>query len=128
MYFGYQAIPCSATTPARYAAFLVRSLNPNSIPGYLNIIRIMHLEAGFKNPLQNWVLQTVLKGIKRLNGVPAKRKLLITIDILFAIYNKLDTSSSFNRTFWAASLVGFFSFLRKASLLPKSLEGDTSVY
>jgi hypothetical protein len=83
----------------------------------------MHLEAGFDNPLQNWLMQSVLKGIKRLNGVPAKKKLPITIEIMCAIHSKLDMHSAENRAFWAAATVGFFSFLRKASLLPRSSEG-----
>ncbi|XP_078695708.1 LOW QUALITY PROTEIN: uncharacterized protein LOC144924455 [Branchiostoma floridae x Branchiostoma belcheri] len=39
------------------------------IVGYLNIIRILHQEAGYENPLEdNWLLQTTLRGIRRHHG------------------------------------------------------------
>ena len=120
LYFSLSPVPVTSNTLCKYAAFLARSLSPSSIPGYLNIIRIMHFEAGFDNPLEDWALKLVLRGIKRLHGKPPNRKLPITFDILIMMYNQLDMSLPFNKAFWAASTVAFFTFLRKASLLPKS--------
>ena len=103
--------------------FLARSLSYSSIPGYINIIRILHLEAGLDNPLDNYRVRSLLKGVHRAIGVPPKQKLPITPDILLRLHSKLDFSVAFNIALWAAMLVAFFTFLRKSSLLPKSLKG-----
>ena len=106
----------------RYIAFLARSLSFSSIPGYLNIIRIMHLEAGLDNPLDNYHVRALLKGVKRAIGAPPKQKLPITPEVLLAIHSVLDFSVNFNVALWAAMLVAFFTFLRKSSLLPQSFK------
>ncbi|KAI8487173.1 hypothetical protein Bbelb_349710 [Branchiostoma belcheri] len=49
----------------RYAVFLARTLKFSSIVGYLNIIRILHQEAGYENPPQdNWLPHNSLCGIR----------------------------------------------------------------
>ena len=103
-----------------YASFLARTLSPSSIPAYMNIIKLIHEEGGFPNPLCSWELQAVSKGIKRTLGKPPNQKLPITLDILHRIYEQLDLSEPSHIAFWAASLVAFFAFLRKSTLLPKS--------
>ena len=50
--FHYQPLPVSTITLCRYAAHLAERLAYNSIKQYLNIVRIMHLEAGLTNPLK----------------------------------------------------------------------------
>lgn len=95
----------------RYIAFLARSLSFSSIPGYLNIIRIMHLEAGLDNPLDNYHVRALLKGVKRAIGAPPKQKLPITPEVLLAIHSVLDFSVNFNVALWAAMLVAFLAHL-----------------
>ena len=51
--FGYTPVPCSDTILCRYIAYLARSLTPQSVKQYLNAVRIMHLECGFANPLED---------------------------------------------------------------------------
>ena len=124
-HFGYSPIPTTDVILCRYAAFLARTIKPVSISCYMNVIRVMHLEAGHQNPLlDNWNLSLVIRGIRRDHNKPAKVKLPITPDILSAIYTKLDFSKPIMSSFWAACLVGFFSFFRKSTLLPKSLNHD----
>lgn len=120
VYFKLQPVPVTQLNLCRYAVFLARSLSFSSIPAYLNVVRIIHLEAGLDNPLNNWQLKSLLKGIKRVIGKPPNQKLPITLDILRTIHSKLEYSISSNKAFWAASLVAFYAFLRKSTLLPKS--------
>lgn len=78
----------------------------------------MHLEAGFPNPLEkNWYVASILKGVRRVKGDASVQKLPITPDILRHMFITLNLHSSFDRTFWATCLVGFFSFFRKSNLL-----------
>jgi hypothetical protein len=45
LYFNKPSVPVSQEMLKTYVAFLARSLNPSSIAGYLNVVRILHVEA-----------------------------------------------------------------------------------
>jgi hypothetical protein len=76
---GYEPVPVKEQTVCQYAAYLACRLKYQSIKQYLNIIRILHKEAGFPNPLDNnWILETTLQGIAKYKGKEIKRKLPIT--------------------------------------------------
>ena len=99
-------------------AFLAQSLAASSIPGYMNAIRLLHLEGGFENPIAgNWELGLMKKGICRLNGRPPKQKAPITVQVLLALFRTL-ADTPIDRAFWAALFVAFYGFLRKSTLLP----------
>lgn len=105
----------------RYAAYLARRLAVSSIRQYLNIIRLLHLEGGFPNPLSNnWVLTSILKGIARLKGTSVSRKLPITPVLLLGIRDQLNFSKPVDIVFWAICLLLFFGLLRKSNVLPLS--------
>ena len=73
---GYPPVPISRIQLARYTAHLAKRLKPQSISKYLNIVRLLHLEADLPNPLQeNWLLQSLLKGITRVKGASVQKKL-----------------------------------------------------
>ena len=115
-------LPISQTNLGRYIAYLSRRLSFSSVRQYLNVVRLLHLEAGLANPLEkNWYVQSILKGVKRVKGNTVNQKLPITLDILIGIFTKLNLTESFDRCFWSACLVAFFSFFRKSNLLVQSL-------
>ena len=121
LYFGYNPVPADSRLLCRYVCFLARSLSPDSIACYINVIRIIHMECGHANPLtENWKLSTTLRGIKRAHGRPAKQKLPITPDILRILHAHLDLSLPADIAMWAACLCAFFTFFQKSTLLPKS--------
>ena len=123
LYFGYKIVPCSTESLVRYVIFLARNHVPSSVTQYLNVIRLIHLENGFENPMKdNHILSTVIRGIARVKGVPPKRKLPITPELLIAFYNLLDMSLLEDLVFYCACLVAFFSFFRKSTLLSKDLD------
>jgi hypothetical protein len=49
--FGFLPVPAGQETLRLYVAFLARTLSPGSISGYLNVVRLIHLEGCFVNPL-----------------------------------------------------------------------------
>lgn len=117
IYMGYPPAPATPLNICRYAAFLARSLKYKSIKQYLNIIGVLHKELALPNPLVgNWMIQTTLRGIRRKLGDEVNQKMPITPDILLKIHSRLDFSRSFDASFWAACLIGFFCFLRKSNL------------
>ena len=82
--FELEPVPASKTTILAYTAYLARSkLKPSSITNYLNIIRILHLDYGYDNPLKdNFALTNLKRGINREKGSPPCQKLPITCEIL----------------------------------------------
>ena len=116
---GQCAVPVATHTLCRYAAYLADKLSFNSIPKYLNIVRILHLEASLPNPLhQNWVLNSVLTGIKRHKGASVQQKLPITPAILLKIRATLHLEQPRDIVFWCVCVVAFYGLLRKSNILP----------
>ena len=118
--FGLVPVPAVQETLITYCAFLARTLSASSIPAYLNVVRLMHIESGYPNPLlNNWELTSVQRGITRQLGKPPKQKSPITVPILLDLYNTVENTPA-DAAFWAACLIAFFGFLRKSTLLPSS--------
>ena len=88
---GRPPAPATPTHVAQYAAYLARRLKPSSVRQYLNIIRILHLDANLTNPMQdNWLVKTTLTGIDRVLGDPVKRRTPVTPDLLLKLRSLLD--------------------------------------
>ena len=119
-------VPISQQDLACYVVFLAEKLQFSSVKQYLNVVRILHEEAGFGNPLKDsWFLSSLLTGVRRTIGDTCKPKLPITADILKKIFFLLDFTCAEDISFWASSLVAFFSFLRKSHLFPSKAEGSS---
>ena len=111
-----------------YASYLARSLVPTSVCQYLNFVGLLHKELGLPNPLlDNWFLSSVLKGIKRIHGVPPTPREPMTIRLLFQIRGRLNLNNSHHASFWAICLTSFFGLFRKAHLLPISSKSFSPV-
>ena len=68
-FMGFNPVPADSNTICLYAAFLTRSLKFSSVNNYLGVIALLHKEFGLPNPLtDNWVLKSLLTGIKRVKG------------------------------------------------------------
>ena len=80
----------------------------------------MHVSKGYPDPTSTFYISSLLRGIRRELSKPPAQKAPITPAILLQIHNILDLSQPMAITFWATSLLAFYSFLRKASLIPKS--------
>ena len=66
---GFDPVPASVTTVARYIVFLSSTKTVGTVQQYINIIRLLHLESGSQNPMQDdWLITSLLKGVKRIKG------------------------------------------------------------
>jgi hypothetical protein len=102
-------LPCSQDTLICYTTFLAKKMLPTSIANYLNVVRILHVESGFSNPLSdNYELSMLKRGINRLKGVPPKQKEPITLEVLLKLYTVIDLSLPSDISFWAICLLFFF--------------------
>ena len=112
-------VPATSKALCMYAAFLARFLLPQSVYLYVHFVGLLHKEQGLPNPLaDNWLITSVLKGIRRVYGVPPRPRLPMTTDILLKIRSRLNLSCSKQASFWAVCLVSFFGLFRKSHLLP----------
>jgi hypothetical protein len=118
LYFSKVPVPAEQVTLKAYVAFLARSIKSTGINSYLNIVRILHLEAGLANPLtDNFELNMVKRGVARQLGSPPVQKLPLDMGIIHKLFKVYDFSSPHDIAFWAALMVGFFGLLRKSTLL-----------
>ena len=107
-YYDCVPVPACQQTLVGYVVFLSRSLKPSSIKCYLNIIRILHVCAGFKNPLENnWEVSMLFRAISRCHGTPPVQKTPISIPMLLSIHKKLSFACKFDIVF-LGSLYGRF--------------------
>ena len=112
-------MPIAQKTLLAYIAFLARTLKPTSVNNYLNIIRLLHLDAGLDNPMEgNFEVSNLKKGIARELGTPPVQKLPITCEMLVVIRGHLNFLDPMDIIFWAGCVLGFYGFLRKKTLLP----------
>ena len=66
-------------------------VGPIRFQQYLNIVRLIHLELGLKNPLkENWFASSVLSGIQRGKGASQYYKLSVDISMLCKFHQKLS--------------------------------------
>ena len=123
LHYGFDPIPATQTSLSCYVAFLARSLKPTSINSYLNVIRILHQDAGMPNPLEgNFQIINLKRGISRELGTPPKQMSPITCEVLLAVRRCIRLDNGKDISFWAACCVAFFGFLRKSTLLPANLK------
>ena len=92
--------PLSQENLGHYIVFLPRRLCFNSVRQYLNIARLVHLEANFNDPLENnWYVASILKGVRRVKGDTSVQKLPITLAIKNRMFTKFNLQNSFYYTF-----------------------------
>ena len=75
--------------------------------------------------LDNFALANLKKGIARKIGTPPKQMRPLTCEMFLQMYNHLCFLNPKDIAFWAVCMIGFFGFLRKATLLPASAENKT---
>ena len=119
--FKFPLVPATNTVLCMYAAYLACFLLPQSVCVYINFVGLLHREMGFANPLtDNWVVSSLLTGMRRVLGVPVQSRLPITVQLLMRIRTRLNLNSSRHASFWAICLTAFFGLFRKCHLLPVS--------
>ena len=115
---GVPPVPASSRLLCQYAAYLAGKLKYRSIRQYMNIIRLLHCEWGLTNPcVNNYLLNSTLRGIRRHLGDSVSRKSPITPGLLRRILNHLDVSTVRGASIWAAALLMFFGLLRRSNVM-----------
>ena len=120
-FMGYAPVPASTTVLCLYAAMLGRTLKYSTVKQYLCIIKKLHKEWNLPDPiLDNYQLNSVLKGMRRALGDTPSRKLPVDRDLLLQILSQLNLRSIQDRNIWAAAVLMFFAMLHRANVLTTS--------
>lgn len=123
LFMGLAPLPVTASCLSRYLVFLSKSFKSySSIRNYMDGVRVFHVSNGynFQSIADNYQVNLVLKGLKRLLTHQPRRALTISIHLLIKIFDKMDGNNKLHVVLKAAFLTAFFGFLRKSSLLPQS--------
>jgi integrase len=72
--FGVAAVPAEVSTVVAFLAMLSESIMPQSIGGYKNAVRALHVDQGLPDPTGVNLVTDVLKGIRRQYGSASEPK------------------------------------------------------
>ena len=85
----------------------------------LTAINVLHRHFGHNVTFQDvFSIKLIIRGLRRILGNVQVQKLPITPEILIRIQPQLVAPS--DSGFWAAMLLGLYTFFRKSNLMPKS--------
>lgn len=117
--FGLVPIPASPRTVIRFLIHLSTYCKYSTIINYLSAINVLHRHFGHNVTFQDvFAVKLIVRGLRRILGDAQEQKLPITPEILLRIRSELMAER--DSGFWAAMLIGFYSFFRKSNLVPKS--------
>lgn len=115
-------VPISTDGISLYIAYLatVKSFHFQTITNYLVIVKHLHLSCGFKDPVKdNWHVQHLLQGVKRVIGNAQTGAVPLTPDMLLSIKGQLKLYRLLDLSVWCACLIGFYGMLRPGNFLYK---------
>lgn len=109
---------------AMFIAWLAETRRAATVEKYVSMgVRLVHQAVGIEwtPPSQRFFSKITLRGVKRCQGdLPPRRKLPITVHLLLTMHRHVDHTTVNGRAFWAACMVLFFCFLRKAHVAVKN--------
>ena len=95
-----------------------------TIINYLSAINFLYRHFGHDVAFQDeFCIKLITRGLRRILGDDREQKLPITPRILLRLRPELTADK--DSGFWAAMLIGFYSFSRKSNLVPKAAKHYT---
>ena len=105
-------LPASEWTFMLFTTNLWQTIKASSIKVCLAVVRSLHIENSFANPLSNCLwLERVIRGIKRSQDISTREWLPVMLTVLSWIQTVLNFECYDDVLFWAACCTGFFAFL-----------------
>ena len=112
-------VPTEVQSIIRFLIHLSYYCKYSTVIKYLSAINVLHRHFGFNVTFQEvFSIKPILRRLPRILGDPPVQKLAITPDILLRLHPQFTARS--DSGFWAAMLIGFYTFFRKSNLVPKS--------
>ncbi|XP_078345379.1 uncharacterized protein LOC144630885 [Oculina patagonica] len=112
-------VPAKEQTIIRFLIHLSYYCKYSTVINYLTAINVLHRHFGFNVTFQEmFPVKLILHGLRRILGDTPAQKLPMTPDILSRLHPQLTART--DSGFWAAMLIGFYTFFRKSNLVPKT--------
>ena len=116
---GFSALPAEGSTVARFLVFLARTCKYSTINNYVSAINGLHKFYGHDIDFRKYYLiQLVLKGLKRQLGTVVEQAQPFTKDQLLKMYFTIDLTSRLDSVLWSALIFSFRTLLRKSNVVP----------
>ena len=110
-------LPTTIETVCLYVTHLTRTVCYNTIVQYVSAVWSLHKYLGYAFPdPDNFLLQSTIKGAKRLLGVSTNPALPLTPGNMLSIYRNLDMTIKSDVKFWCALSLSFRCLLRVSHL------------
>lgn len=124
--YNFQPVPASPENICRYIAYLARAKAFGTIQQYLSIIRLLHLNNNFANPLSsNHSVSSLMRAVKRVKGAEQNYKLTLSLNQIKALFKMLNMSSKPDLQLWAMISACFYGLLRIGSVtVPSAKQWD----
>ena len=111
--YEYTPLPADEDTILLYISYLyLNDLRYNSIRVYISAIRSLHVESGFGNPLESFLLVKQALRSLQINSDTPNQKLPITLSILRDLYSVCNGQDPDSKMMWAALTLAFYGCLR----------------
>ena len=122
--YAIQYFPCDNIQLCRFGQHLSRSLqSPDSIGNYLSGMRTMLALLGQEIPdVKDRQMQMFLTGLKCTMDHVIKQDEPITPLLLLKMSKVVNYQDKIEVIAWAATLLGFYMFLRKSNLVPDMMD------
>jgi site-specific recombinase XerD len=118
-----RALPADPQTVALYLTAIAQDgLRLATVRRRAAAIGREHRAAGHPSPLTDPAVKTVIEGISRTHGAPARKKVALDRDTLLAVVAAIDTTTTAGLRDRALLLVGFALALRRSELVAIAVE------
>lgn len=116
-----RALAALPATPESIADFLAEQAQAGIAPSTLNrrlaAIRYMHEAANLPSPTLNKLVKATLKGIRRTQGAKPNQKQAATIETIYSLLARIDSTTLAGKRDKALLLLGFAGAFRRSELV-----------
>ena len=126
LYFKLPPLPTTVDTLVCFLEFMARTVGHPHLKHLLSSVKFMHEALDLPFPVNSFMVDMTMQGLKRRLAKVPFQVLPITPVILRRMYSHLNMSKPRDRALWCSYLLSFYGLLRKSSAVPKSNAYDVT--
>ena len=122
LYFKLPTWPTSVDTLVCFLEFMARTSGYSHLKHLLSSVKFLHEALDEPFPINSFMLDMTMQGLKRRLAKVPFQVLPITPAIMKRMFSHLNMSLLQDRALWCSYLLSFYGLLRKSSTVPKSAD------